>query len=160
MMWKKAFELLYIFFLQHEQFFTDWNALFLLNMNINYSSCFWTTHMGLSVVDWICSVIIKTRMEPGPWTLITYSAWCNNKPLSMICLVFTRASSVLIASVLHYWQTLLQAFLYVLKLPASKWRQQAYSWLHCIGRVCGQRGLEGTSIAHMQMILAWRHLSK
>ena len=34
-----------------------------------------TTHMGLIVGDWICSVIIKTPMAPGPWTLITYSAW-------------------------------------------------------------------------------------
>ena len=125
MMWKKDYEQLYIFFLQYKQFFTDWNTMVLLNINRNYSSCPGTTHMSLIVGDWICSLIIKIMMEPDPWTLLTYSAnvliswtqakghslygmWCNSKPLSMICLVFTQASSVLNhlfrAVGRHYWR--------------------------------------------------------
>ena len=100
MMWKKAYELLYIFFLQYDQFFNDWSAMALLNINRNCSSCSGTTNMSLIFSDWICSVIIKNTMELAPWTLITYSAyvliswtlaigyslhgmWCNSKPLSI-----------------------------------------------------------------------------
>ena len=101
MMWQKAYELLCIVFLQYKQFFTDWNAMALLNINRNCSSFPGTTHMSLIVGDWICSVIMKTTMELGPWTLITYSAyvliiwhslygmWCNSKPLAMICLFYS-----------------------------------------------------------------------
>ena len=171
-MWQKAYELLCIVFLQYEQFFTDWNAMALLNINRNCSSCPGTTHMSLIVGDWICSVIIKTTMEIGPWTLITYSAyvliiwhllygmWCNSKPLAMICLSLLR--------LLQYWYHLFRPvgrcycrlfFMFWINLHASIWRQQAHTWLNCIGRVCGQTGMEAMSIAHMQMILAWRHLS-
>ena len=83
-------------------------------------------HTSLIFGDWICNVIIKTTMEPGPWTLIIYSAyvlitwthamwhsfygmWCNSKPLSMICLVFTQASSVL-TSVLVLWANVIAGF--------------------------------------------------
>ena len=146
-----------------------------LNINKDYDSCPGTSRMSLIVCDWIYSVIIKTMMKPGPWTIITYSTYvlitwtqamwhslygmgCNSEPLAMICLVFHR---------LHqYWYHLsravgkqLLAFEYVLNLPASIWRQQAHHWLHCIGRVCGQRGLEGMSIARKQMILSRYHLS-
>ena len=72
MVGKKAYELLNISFLRHEQFFTEWNGMVLLNININYSSCPGTTHMSLEVTGY---VIIKTTMEPDPWTLITYSAY-------------------------------------------------------------------------------------
>ena len=110
MIWKRAYELLYIFLLRREQFFADWYTM--------------------------CHSLFGMR--------------CNSKPLSMICLVLTQASLALISSVLHCAQTLPLAFLCVLNLPASICHQQAHSWLHCIGRVCGQRG--GTSIAHKQMI--------
>ena len=99
-------------FFDMNSFFTEWNAIVLLNINRNYRSCPGTTHMSLIVGDWICSVINKTTMEPGPWTLVTcstyvliswtqamrhwlYGMWCNIEPLSMICLVFTQALSVL-----------------------------------------------------------------
>ena len=120
MMWKKAYELLYISFLYHEQFFTDWNVMAILNININHSISSYpgTAYMSLIVDDGICSIIIKTTMEPGPWTLITYSAhvlicwtqamgyplcgmWCNSKPLSMICLVLLRLR--------QYWYNLFRA---------------------------------------------------
>ena len=72
---KKAYELFYTFFLPHEHFFTDWNMMVFFNISINHNSCPGTTHM-IIIVDWICSVIIKTMMEPAecPWTIITYSA--------------------------------------------------------------------------------------
>ena len=122
MTWNKAYQLLCMFFLRYEQLFTDWNTLVLLNINRAYDSCPGTTHLSLIVCDWICSIIIKITMEPGPWTLITYSAYvliswttamwyslygmrCNSKPLSIICLVFTQASTTLISSVLCCGQT-------------------------------------------------------
>ena len=110
---------------------------------------------------WIAKLYIfmlnKFCLSPESWVLC--GMWCNSKPISMICLVFTQASSVLISSVLCCGQTLLQAFLYVLNLLASICCQQAHSWLHCIGRVCGQRGMEAMSIDHKQIILVLRLLS-
>ena len=114
--WKKAYELLYVLFLRHEQFFVDRNVIALVSIKRNHGSCHGMTHISLIVGDWNCSVFMKTSMEPGPWTLITYSAyvlvswtqamwhslcgmWRNSKPLSMLSLVFTQASPVLISYV-------------------------------------------------------------
>ena len=134
MIWKKVYQLLYMFFLCHEKFFTDWNAMVILNVNRDYNCCPGTTHMSHIVHDRICSVISKTTMEPSPWTLTTYSVYvfiswtqsmwhslydvrCNSESLSMFCLVFTQASSVLISSVSHCRQTTVGFWFWISKPP-------------------------------------------